>query len=434
MCVVTQLLGKEAKMAEILIMTRKALERSEVLGRLERKELKQKDAAALLGLGDRQIRNIVRRFKEEGPSGLNSRLLGKPGNRRYGDDFKELVLGLVQTQYPDFRATLAAEYLFERDNVKVCSETLRLWMIEAGMYKPKRQRQARAHHPRERRTHYGELIQIDGSYHKWFEDRADKCCVIGAVDDATGKIMQLWFCDAETTFDYFRLFELYFAKHGKPYAFYSDKHGIFRVNIKEPEHTSGQSQLERAVEQLGINLIHANTPQAKGRIERLNRTLQNRLIKWLRIEGISTIIDSNNNVQRFIDDYNSKFAVPPAQPQDYHSKIPDTINLDLILTKQYKRKISKNLSISFENKYLNIIVPGKGRRLCQAEVTICKNHNDQITILHKGLPLDYKIVNKNTNIKEAIDRRELPKIIKQPSTYKPSPNHPWKSGYDNRWR
>ena len=421
-------------MAEILIMTRKALERSEVLGRLERKELKQKDAAALLGLGVRQTRNVVKRFKEEGPSGLNSRLLGRPSNRRFGDDFKELVLGLVQTKYPDFRATLAAEYLDERDNVKVCSETLRLWMIEAGMYKPKRQRQARAHHPRERREHYGELIQIDGSYHKWFEDRADKCCVIGAVDDATGKIMQLWFCEAETTFDYFRLFELYFAKHGKPYAFYSDKHGIFRVNIKEPEHTSGQSQLERAVAELGINLIHANTPQAKGRIERLNRTLQSRLIKWLRIERISNIEDANNNVQRFIDDYNSKFAVPPAQMQDYHSKIPDTLNLDLILTKQYTRKISKNLSVSFENQYLNIIVPGKGRRLCQAEVTICKNHNDQITILHKGLPLDYKIVDKNTKIKEAVDRRELSRIIKQPSTYKPSSKHPWKSGYDNQRR
>ncbi len=281
-------------------------------------------------------------------------------------------------------------------------------------------------------TYYGELIQIDGSYHKWFEDRADKCCVIGAVDDATGKIMQLWFCDAETTFDYFRLFELYFAKHGKPYAFYSDKHGIFRVNIKEPEHTSGQSQLERAIAELGINLIHANTPQAKGRIERLNRTLQNRLIKWLRIEGISSIAEANKNVQRFIDDYNSKFAVPPAQVQDYHSKIPDTQNLDLILTKQYTRKISKNLSISFENKYLNIIAPGKGRRLCQAEVTICKNHNDQITILHKGLTIDYKIVDKNTNIKEAVDRRELSNRITQRIPNKPSPNHPWRYGFDNR--
>ncbi len=428
---VTQL-GKESKMAEVLMMTRKALERSEVLGRLERKELKQKDAAALLGLGVRQLRNVAKRFKEEGPSGLNSKLLGRPGNRRHGDDFKGLVLGLVQTKYHDFKATLAAEYLLERDNIKVSDETLRLWMIDAGMYKPKRQRQAKAHHPRERREHYGELIQIDGSYHKWFEDRADKCCVIGAVDDATGKIMQLWFCDAETTFDYFRLFELYFLKHGKPYAFYSDKHGIFRINIKEPEYGSGQSQLERAVAELGINLIHANTPQAKGRIERLNRTLQNRLIKWLRIEGISNINDANNNVQRFIDDYNNKFAVPPAQMQDYHSKIPNTVNLDLILTKQYQRKISKNLSVSFENKYLNIIAPGKGRRLCQAQVTICKNHLDQITILHKGLPLNYKIVDKNTNIKEAVDRRELPKAIQRMGGYTPPPNHPWKSGFDNR--
>lgn len=424
--------GREAKMAEILIMTRKALERSEVLGRLERKELKQKDAAALLGLGVRQMRNVAKRYKDEGPGGLNSRLLGRPGNRRYADDFKELVLGLVQTKYPDFGSTLAAEYLLERDNIKISNETLRLWMVDAGMYKPKRSRQIRAHHPRERREYYGELIQIDGSYHKWFEDRADKCCVIGAVDDATGKIMQLWFCDAETTFDYFRLFELYFAKHGKPYAFYSDKHGIFRVNIKEPENTSGVSQLERAITELGINLIHANTPQAKGRIERLNRTLQNRLIKWLRIEGISSINDANNNVQRFIDDYNSKFAVPPAQVQDYHSKIPDTVNLDLILTKQYTRKISKNLSVSFENKYLNIIAPGKGRRLSQAQVTICKNHNNQITILHKGLPLDYKIVDKNTNIKEAVDRRELATKLKQRLPHKPSPNHPWKSGYKDR--
>jgi transposase len=418
-------------MAELIIMTKKALERSDVLKRLERKEVKQKDAAVLLGLGVRQMRNLAKRYKEEGASGLVSRSTGKPSNRKYPDDFKELVLGFVANKYPDFGPTLAAEYLEERDKIRIGTETLRLWLIANNMHKVKRSRKSRAYHPRERREHYGELIQIDGSYHDWFEGRADKCCVIGAIDDATGKIMQLWFCDAETTFDYFRMIELYIAKHDKPFAFYSDKHNIFRVNIKEPTATEGQSQMERACEELGIKLIHANSPQAKGRIERLNRTLQNRLIKWLRIEGISGMEDANANINRFIDDYNSKFAVPSAQPQNYHLKIPDTVNLDLILTKQYKRKISNNLSISFENKYLNIIAPGRGRRLSQAQVTICKNYHDEITILYKGLPLDYKIVDKNTNIKKPIDRKELPKVLKVGRTI-PTATHPWRSGLGNQ--
>ncbi len=415
-------------MAETIIMTRKALERSDVLKRLERREIKQKDAAALLGLGTRQVRNLFARYRQHGPQGLVSRALGKPGNRKYPDDFKELVLGVVANKYPDFGPTLAAEYLYERDAIKVGIETLRLWLIANNMHKVKRKRKYRVYHPRERREHYGELIQIDGSYHKWFEERAEKCCVIGAIDDATGKVMQVWFCDAETTFDYFRVIELYLAEHGKPYAFYSDKHSIFRVNIKEPTTTDGQSQLERAVGELGVQLIHANSPQAKGRIERLNRTLQNRLIKWLRIEGISNIADANANIGKFIEDYNSKFKVPPAQPQNYHLKIPDTVNLDLILTKQYQRKISSNLSISFENQYLNIIAPGKGRRLSQAQVTICKNYRNEITILHKGLPLDYKIVDKNTNIKRAIDRKELPAALKVGRTT-PALTHPWRSGF-----
>jgi transposase InsO family protein len=418
-------------MAETIIMTTKALERSDVLKRLERREIKQKDAAVLLGLRPRQIRNLVARYREQGPQGLVSMAIGKPGNRKYPDDFKELVLGVVANKYHDFGPTLAAEYLYERDKIKIGTETLRLWLIANNMHKVKRKKRYRVHHPRERREHYGELIQIDGSYHDWFEGRADKCCVIGAVDDATSKIMQLWFCDAETTFDYFRMIDLYIDKHGKPFAFYSDKHNIFRVNMKEPTATEGQSQLERAAEQLDIKLIHANTPQAKGRIERLNRSLQNRLIKWLRIEKISSMEDANANITRFIEDYNNKFAQPPAKPQNYHLKIPDTINLNLILAKQYQRKISSNLSISFENKYLNIDAPGRGRRLSQAQVTICKNYLNEITILHKGLPLDYKIVDKNTNIKKPVDKKELPKILKV-GKWIPPLTHPWKSGYKNK--
>jgi transposase len=179
-------------MTGTIIMTRQALERCNVIKRLERREIKQTDAAVLLGLGARQVRNLVARHKEAGDEGLVCQAIGKPSNRQYQLDFKELVLDLVRLKYPDFGPTLAAEYLQERENIKIGTETLRLWLIEHKMHKVKHKRKSRVHHPRERREHYGELIQIDGSYHDWFEGRADKCCVIGAIDDATGKIMQLW--------------------------------------------------------------------------------------------------------------------------------------------------------------------------------------------------------------------------------------------------
>jgi hypothetical protein len=301
-------------------------------------------------------------------------------------------------------------------------------MIAEGMWKPKRAKQPSTHQMRERRACFGELIQIDGSDHNWFEERGEKCTLLVYIDDATGQLMELWFVPDETTFAYFEASRHYFERFGKPVAFYSDKHGIFRVNQERKTGLgSGLTQFGRAMQELDIQIICANTPQAKGRIERANQTLQDRLVKELRLRGISDPQAGNAYLPEFREDYNRRFAVVPRSSHNAHRPLLKNDYLDVILTHQKTGTLSKNLTVQSNQVIYQIQSDRPHYALRHAQVTICENAQAEVTILYKGKPLAYTIFHKPIRQAQVVDSKTLDHQLKTP--YVPAANHPWRRGY-----
>ena len=287
-----------------LTMSAKELNRLEILGRVLERRLTQTQAAQQLGLSVRQVERLCRKLRVEGPRGLVSQKRGRVSNRRLPSELRERTLLLVQSCYSDFGPTLAAEKLRECHGVIVSVETLRRWMIDAEFWLPRSQRGRRVHQPRHRRSCVGELIQIDGCDHAWFEDRSPKCTLLVYVDDATSRLMELRFVASESTFDYFAATRSYLERHGKPVTFYSDQATVFRATASEARKEGGSAQFGRALSELNIDIVCANTPQAKGRVERAHLTLQDRLVKELRLRGISTPEAANAYAPEFMAAYN----------------------------------------------------------------------------------------------------------------------------------
>jgi hypothetical protein len=278
---------------------------------------------------------------------------------------------------------------------------------------------------RERRACFGELVQIDGSEHAWFEERGPKCTLLVYIDDATGQLGELLFVLAETFFAYCVASWHYIERYGKPVAFYSDKHGIFRVNQPRPLGlTSGLTQFGRAMQELDIQIICANTPQAKGRIERTNQTLQDRLVKELRLQGISDIDSANAFLPEFRQDFNRRFGVAPRSSYNAHRPLLKTENLELILTHKETRTLSKNLTVQFNNVIYQIQSNHPVYSLRHAQVTICQNAKGEVTILYKNKPFSYTIFHKSTHQAEVVDSKSLDHQIRIPKP--PAPNHPWR--------
>ena len=265
----------------VLSMSKQEFSRLEVLLQVQSGRLRVSDASALIGLQRRQVFRLLRGLKQDGATSLLSKHRGKPSNHRLPAEVRTLALSIVRERYADFGPTLAAEKLAEHHGCSVSRETLRGWMIADGLWQDRRHRLPSPHQPRRRRDCLGELVQIDGSEHPWFEDRGPPCTLLAFVDDATSRLMQLRFVKSESAFDYFRTTRAYLEQHGKPVAFYSDKHGIFRVNSKDPAGGDGVTQFGRALLTLNIDIICANSPQAKGRVERAFGTLQDRMVKSL---------------------------------------------------------------------------------------------------------------------------------------------------------
>lgn len=304
-------------MSCLITMSQKELNRLKTVQQIRDNQLRVVEAAALLGLSRSQVHRMLQAFDRLGATGLVSGKRGRPSNRRYGEDFRNDVLDIVRTYYRDFGPTLACEKLIERHQLSVSKETLRQWMTAAGLWTSRRERKRQLHQPRGRRDCFGELIQIDGSHHWWFEERGPKCALLVYIDDATGKLLHLRFAGSENTFDYFQATKAYLQQWGKPLAFYSDKHGVFRsLHPSKQDRTSGLTQFGRALYELNIDIICANTPQAKGRVERANRTLQDRLVKELRLRGIDTIEAANAYAPEYIADFNGRFGKEPRNPKD----------------------------------------------------------------------------------------------------------------------
>lgn len=343
--------------AGTVTMSRRELDRVEVLGRVNERRLTQRQAAEQLGLSERQVRRLCRALARHGAQGLVSRQRGRPSNRELPAEVRERALDLIRARYSDFGPTLAREKLLEEHGLVVSTETLRQWMTDAGLWVPRSRRRGRVHQPRARRSCVGELIQIDGCDHAWFEERAPKCTLLVYVDDATSRLMEVRFVASESTFDYFASTRSYLERYGKPVAFYSDRASIFRVAASETRKRPGTTQFARALSELNIDIVCANTPQAKGRVERAHLTLQDRLVKELRLRDISTPEAGNDFLAAFRDDYNARFACAAQSDYDAHRPVRPDEDLERIFSWQEDRKLSKNLTFHYK-RVMYLVEPG----------------------------------------------------------------------------
>jgi transposase len=411
----------------LLTMSDKEIERVTVIKQIANKRLKQRHGAKLLGLSTRQIIRLVKKYRREGAAGLVSTRRGHISNRYKGDQFKTQVEQLVRQHYYDFGPTFAAEKLFEIHQLKIGKERLRHWMMEWKLWRAKHEK-INIHQTRERRSCFGELVQIDGSHHKWFEERGPKCCLLVFIDDATSKIVGLRFEEQETTAGYFKLTRQYIEQYGRPLAFYSDKDSIFRVNM--PDCEDAETQFGRAVRELGIESICANSPQAKGRVERANNTLQKRLVRELRLRGINDIKSANAYLPEYLNDHNKRFAKEARDAFDKHrSYLPLKEMLDLIFTFQEERTLSKNLEFSYQNLIYQVQGVGVGRRLQHKKVMVCENLNGQITLLQEGHRLEYKTINKQHQAAKIVPLKQLDEALDHRGQHHhkpPASNHPWR--------
>jgi transposase len=406
-------------------MSKREITRLEVMQRLKEKRLTQKEAARLLGISTRQVKRLWRIYRKKGAEGLVSQRRGKPSNNRLDAGLVQQALDLIQENYADFGPTLAHEKLTEIHGLRLSRESVRRIMIEEEIWKAKKVGKLITHQMRQQRACFGELVQIDGSDHAWFEDRGPRCTLLVFIDDATGKLLELWFVPEETFFAYCEAARHYFERYGKPLAFYTDKHGIFRVN--QPQSLGkgpGLTQFGRAMQELDIQIICASSPQAKGRIERANQTLQDRLVKELRLRGISDMQAGNAYLPGFCDDYNRRFDVVPRSNHDAHRPLLPADNLDRILTHQEKRTLTKNLTVHYNKVIYQIRTPRPTYAMRNAPVTVCENAQGEITILYQGKPLDYTIYHKLARQAEVVTTKSLDHQLRQPKP--PAANHPWR--------
>ncbi|MDR6759819.1 hypothetical protein J2Y48_005146, partial [Mycoplana sp. BE70] len=314
---------------------------------------------------------------------------------------RDYAVAIVRERYADFGPTLAAEKLAEHDGLTVSRETLRQWMSEAGLWLSRQQRRT-FHQLRLRREAYGELVQIDGSEHRWFEDRGPACSLLVFIDDATGKLMQLRFVRSESAFSYFEALALYLKRHGAPIAFYSDKHSVFRVAKKDAKGGQGMTQFGRALCELNIEILCANSSQAKGRVERMNRTLQDRLVKELRLAGIDDMEEGNAFLPGFIERYNARFARTPVRREDLHRPLnlmPD--RLKEILCKREQRYVGVQLTFSFERQRIMLEETEVTRGLVGRYVETYAYADGRLDVRWKGHSLPYTVFDKDQRVTHA---------------------------------
>ena len=388
-------------------MSQKEAQRLTVIGRVLQGELGQAQAAQMLGLSVRQIKRLCRRVRQQGAAGLISRRRGQPSHRRIAPQQREHYVGLVRERYADFGPQLAYEYLRREHGFAWSVETLRGWMIGAGLWQAKRRRLARVHSPRARRECLGELVQIDGSHHDWFEARSGKCCLIAFIDDATGRVLGGQFFEQETTQGYLSVLHELVQRHGAPLALYSDRHGIFTKS--DPEDIK-PTQFERALLQLHIEPICAHSPQAKGRVERLFQTLQDRMCKAMRLEGIDTLEQANGWLAQYLREHNRRFAVQAKGPADMHRPWTDTTQaLADICSLHHQRQLSAQGACKFEGSIVQLHPDQAHAPKARAMVDIAQHADGTLHLSYRGHSLAYKryAVHEPSRVGRVVDHKSV---------------------------
>ncbi len=410
---------------DIIEMSQRELTRLHVIHKAIEGLLKQKEAAALLSLSNRQIRRLLKKAGEEGDVGIIHKSRGKPSNRRLPKKIKDKVIELYRQKYVGFGPLLASEKLLERDGITVNDETLRKWLIETGDWK--KTRKGRKHRQwRPRKHHFGEMIQIDGSHHDWFEGRGPECVLMGYIDDATGKVYARFY-GYEGTMPAMDSFKCYVKKYGIPIRAYLDRHTTYKSPKKAafPGYDDEPlSQFERAMKELGVEVSHAHSPQAKGRIERLFRTFQDRVVKEMRLKGIKTIEEANKFLVSYLPLYNKKFAVKPKEKEDIHRDIPKGMNLDRILCIKTERTLRNDFTIAHSGKLYQI-----QDKIKAGKVIVEKRINGTMAITHNGTFLKFKEIMERPERQKA-----MPRLSGKKRQCKPPADHPWRKFKINRWK
>ncbi|MFC4523659.1 ISNCY family transposase [Cupriavidus pinatubonensis] len=399
--------------SEVITVSMRELDRLKTVQAVVDGQLRPSVAAERLEITDRQLRRLLERYRQEGPSGLVSRRRGRPSNNRLAADREAAALDLIREHYADFGPTLAAEKLRERHGLTLSKETIRRLMAAAGLWVPRKQRPPKVHQPRNRRACYGELIQIDGCDHRWFEERAPACTLLVYVDDASSRIMELSFTHSESTFTYFAATRAYLERHGKPVAFYSDKASVFRVNNPSATGGDGHTQFARALFELNIEGICANSSQAKGRVERAHQTLQDRLVKELRLRNLSTMEAANAFVPEFIADYNARFAKVPRNSHNAHRPLRPDENLDLIFAWREPRCVSKNLTIQYDKMLYLLTDTPEHRKLAGRYIDVYHYPDGRIEPRANGTALPYRIYDRLSEVDQGaiVDNKRLGHVL-----------------------
>ncbi|PIR57308.1 MAG: ISNCY family transposase [Parcubacteria group bacterium CG10_big_fil_rev_8_21_14_0_10_41_35] len=400
----------------------------DIIKKVLNKELKGSEAAKLLNLTSRHIRRLKKKVDNNGIKTLIHGNRGKPGNRRMLDKEKKRIVALIKQKYPDFGPTLATEKLAELDNIKHSRGAIRSIMIKEGIWKTKQKKKEIHREWRQRKTCKGEMIQYDGSYEYWFEDRGDKHCLLACIDDADSEVWAI-FDEHEGVAPTFNFWRDYVERFDKPYSIYVDKFSTYSMNHKlAKENPDTLTQFERAMKELNIDIIHAHSPQAKGRVEKLFRTLQDRLIKELRLKNISTIAEANKFLEEeFLPKFNTRFMVEPRSNTNLHKKLngQEKNKLDSIFSRQYQRVVKNDFTVSHKkNCYqLEKIQPVT---ICKQDiVTVEERMNQSIHIRLRGKYLNYKLLPERPKKMNSKENR-LNWVIPKSTAHTPPANHPWR--------
>lgn len=406
---------------DIVMLSQRELKRLHVINKVLEGTISQAEAAEIISLSERQIRRIVKRIRQEGDEGIRHKSRGKESSRRLPQKVKDRVIQLYRQRYNGFGPTLATEKLFEMDAIEISDETLRRWLIETGDWN--KVRKGRTHRQwRERKHYFGEMIQIDGSHHDWFEVRGSKCVLLGYIDDATSNVFAKFY-EYEGTIPAMDSFKRYIKKYGIPVSVYLDKHTTYKSPAKpsiedEINGTEPLSEFERALKELGVEVKHAHSPQAKGRIERLFKTFQDRLVKEMRLKGIKTIEEANKFLEEYLPQYNRRFTVKPKKEDNLHREIPEGIKLDRILCIKTERVLRNDFTIAHNGKLYQIMDKVRARK-AQVEERI----DGTMAITHEGNRLRFKAI---TERPEKEQKRPYIFILRKRKSYIPPVNHPWR--------
>lgn len=413
-------------------MSSRELQRVEVLGRVKSKALKQTQAAEVLGLSYRQVKRLWRGYKQRGPKGLRHGNAGRVSNRAKPARLRRRVLGLVADKYEDFGPTLAAEHLAEEDELEIDAETLRRWMLAAGLWRRRRSRKKHCQR-RERKRHFGELVQMDGSFEAWFEERGPEGCLMHMVDDATSQSLGR-LGEQETIWTAVGVLRAWIQKHGVPRALYTDWKNLYKRAPTPAEQMRGdtpQTQFGRMCEKLGITIIAASSPQAKGRVERTHGTHQDRLIKKLRRKGIQDYAAANEYLEKiYLPEHNRRFARPPAEPEDYHRRAPSASELRQIFRLETERRISNDWVVQHHGHWLQLQPASRRYGPTRAKALVCEYEDGHLEVYYRGERIQHRELAGPPPRPATVPVASSSPVAAKPARrWKPGKDHPWKHAY-----